>query len=72
MMSPAAPEGRPRSGSVTKKNFKNLPAPPCLGEALRRVSLQNILYEVRENQLKFLEHFFILITTAVTGTLLCE
>ena len=34
---PPPPKGRPRGGSVTK-NSKNLPAPPCLGEALRRVS----------------------------------
>ena len=39
---PPPPKGRPRGGSVTK-NYENVPAPPCLGEALRRVSLINTM-----------------------------
>jgi len=31
---PPPPTGHPRGGLVTQN--KNLPAPPCLGEALRR------------------------------------
>jgi hypothetical protein len=51
MMNPPPPKGRPRGESVTEKNLKNLPDPPCLGEVLRWVSLQ-IFNDLQENTLK--------------------
>ena len=40
MMNAAAPEGTPPRRIRIDKFLKDLPAPPCLGEALRRVILQ--------------------------------
>jgi hypothetical protein len=50
MMTPPPPKGRPRGGSVTKKDLKNLPDPPCLGEALRRVSSK--IYSMMSGKIK--------------------
>jgi hypothetical protein len=47
MMNAAAPKGRPRGGSPTNIP-KELPVPPCLGEALRRAMLKNNGYPRKE------------------------
>jgi hypothetical protein len=49
-VTPPPPKGGPRGGSEPK-NFKNLPAPPCLGEALRRETSQimmDTLQDIRQ------------------------
>jgi hypothetical protein len=38
-MNAAAPEGTPPRRISHKKNTMRLPVPPCIGEALRRVSI---------------------------------
>jgi hypothetical protein len=42
MANAAAPDGCPRGGSMTA-SYQKIPAPPCLGEVLRRVILVNTI-----------------------------
>ena len=48
MMNPAAPYGASLCcGSIPKKNAGNHFAPPCLGEALKRGNIVNIIFMLR-------------------------
>ena len=47
-MNAAAPEGTPPR-RISDKEIQKLPAPPCLGEALRRGTLQKNVIISKEN-----------------------